>query len=444
MSLTLPPPIPNREHDASTSGRLPAMALFMWLLPQFAIPASIIYRPPAASLFLLLWALFALMQPQVLRLWRSDPGALRQWVVAFFIYCLASALYGYMHLDGIGKLTLHLTTGDVAYPRVVMERLLQVMLVLVAFEVVRHTRYSVRQLMRWWLQGMTAAVVLHALTYVITADPLLQRAGTFNEGNLAGMYYLLSIFVALEFRRAAPSRAANRYLLLALIGVVLSQSSASLVLLAMLLSIYYIITARTRGRLFLRSLVVFVVTPTLATGLVLTGLDFGIREKLFEEEVTPASFSRLDRLESISTALQLFENAPAFGQGLQTYGFLSNELLSGPLLTIYDESYRRIANNIYAELASEMGLVGLALFCGFVLSLIRLALQRTGAGRRHWLLGLAGVLLYWNAFPTYSVVFIWVFFGLILKSASPRTVAPPTPPGIPPPPSATLATTTTP
>lgn len=441
MSLT--PPQPIREHDASTSGRLPAMALFMWLLPQFAIPASTAYRPPAASLFLLLWAFFALMQPLVLRLWLRDPGALRQWVVVFFIYCLASALYGYMHLDGMGKLTLHLTTGGVAYPRVVLERLLQVMLVLVAFEVVRHTRHPVRQLMRWWLQGLTVAVVLHALTYVITADPLLQRAGTFNEGNLAGMYYLLSIFVALEYRRAAPSRAANRYLLLALIGVLLSQSSASLVLLAMLLSIYYVFVARTRSRLLLRSLIVFIVTPALAIGLVLAGLDFGIHEKLFEEEVTPASFSRIDRLESINAALQLFENAPIFGQGLQTYGFLSNELLSGPLLTIYDESYRRIANNIYAELASEMGLVGLVLFCGFLLSLIRLAWKRTGAGRRHWLLGLAGVLLYWNAFPTYTVVFIWVFFGLVLKSASPRAASSPPLPA-PPLPPATLATTTTP
>ncbi|MDH1701130.1 O-antigen ligase family protein [Comamonas terrigena] len=443
MSLTPPQPIPDCEHNASTSGHLPAMALFMWLLPQFAIPASAAYRPPAASLFLLLWAFFALMQPLVLRLWLRDPGALRQWVVVFFVYCLASALYGYMHLDGMGKLTLHLTTGGVAYSRVVLERLLQVMLVLVAFEVVRHTRHPIRQLMRWWLQGLTVAVVLHALTYVITADPLLQRAGTFNEGNLAGMYYLLSIFVALEYRRAAPSRAANCYLLLALIGVVLSQSSASLVLLAMLLSTYYVFSARTRSRLLLRSLTVFIAAPALAIGLVLAGLDFGIHEKLFEEEITPASFSRIDRLESINAALQLFENAPIFGQGLQTYGFLSNELLSGPLLTIYDESYRRIANNIYAELASEMGLVGLVLFCGFLLSLIRLAWKRTGAGRRHWLLGLTGVLLYWNAFPTYTVVFIWVFFGLVLKSASPRKASSPPlqGPALPP---ATLATTTPP
>lgn len=403
-----------------------AMALFMWLLPQFAIPAGAAYRPPAASLFLLLWALFAVMRPQHIRLRLADPGALRQWVLVFFAYCLLSSAYGYWNLDVMGKLTLHLTTGNAEYVRVVMDRLLQVMLVLVAFEVVRNSHHSLPQLMRWWLQGLSAAVILHALTYVISDDMLLQRAGTFNEGNLAGLYYLLSIFVALEYRRVAPSRAANRFLLMALLGVLLSRSTAGIVLLLMLLSVHYALSAPTRWKLFCRGLVVFVLVPSFAVGMVAAGMDFGIREKLFEEEVTANSFSRIDRLESISAAIDLFSEAPVFGQGLQTYGFLSNERLSGPLLATYDESYRRITNNIYAELAAELGLVGLVLFMGFIISLIRLAARRTGAGRAHWLLGLVGVLLYWNAFPTYSVVFIWVFFSLIVKSLQPR------PPAVPP------------
>lgn len=419
--------VPRRASSARSAGRLPAMALFMWLLPQFAIPAGATYRPPAASLFLLLWALFALMRPQGIRMRLADPGALRQWVLVFFAYCLLSAGYGYWNLDLQGKLTLHLTTGNADYVRVVLDRLLQLMLVLVAFEVVRNSRHALPQLMRWWLQGLTAAVLLHAMTYVITDDFLLQRAGTFNEGNLAGLYYLLSVFVALEYRRLAPSKGANRFLLVALAGVLLSRSSAGIVLLLMLLSVHYALTAPTRARLIGRSLVVFVVVPAFAVGMAVAGLDFGIREKLFEEEVTANSFSRIDRLESIGAAIDLFSEAPVLGQGLQTYGFLSNDRLSGPLLATYDESYRRITNNIYAEVAAELGLVGLVLFLGFIVSLMRLAARRTGPARAHWLLGLVGVLLYWNAFPTYSVVFIWVFFSLILKSVKPRSPALPTP-----------------
>jgi O-antigen ligase len=104
-----------------------------------------------------------------------------------------------------------------------------------------------------------------------------------------------------------------------------------------------------------------VLLPSIAAGIAVTGLDFGISEKLFEEEVTAQSFSRIDRLESISAAVNLFAEKPLFGQGLQTYGFLSNDRLSGPLLTTYDESYRCITNNIYAELAAELGLIGLML-----------------------------------------------------------------------------------
>lgn len=404
------------------------MALFMWLLPHFAIPTGAVYRPPAASLFLLLWACFTMMRPQIVRLRMNDPGASRRWVALFFLYCLISAAYGYWNLEGMGKLTLNLTTGNVEYINVIINRLLQLMLVLMAFEVVRHSRHSSRQLMRWWLQGLTGAVLLHTLTYAITSDTLLQRAGTFGEGNLGGLYYLLSIFVALEYRRVASSKSsANSFLALALLGVVLTRSTASIILVTMLFSIQYALSARTRRSLVVRILMLFALLSSLGAGIAVTGLNFGISEKLFEEEVTAQSFSRIDRLESISAAVDLFSEAPVLGQGLQTYGFLSNDRLTGPLKTFYDESFRRITNNIYAELAAELGLVGLVLFLGFIVSLIHLAARRTGAGRRHWLLGLTGVMLYWNAFPTYSVVFIWVFFGLILKSVQshiPATASP--------------------
>lgn len=412
------------EHDANLPSKLSFITLFMWLLPHFAAPTGAVYRPPAASLFLLFWASFAILRPTSLRLCMSNFRTPRRWGALFFLYCLISAAYGYWNLDVMGKLTLHLTIGDVEYVRVMTERLLQLMLVLVAFEVVQHSRYSLQQLMRWWLQGMVGAVVLHILAYVITDDTLLQRAGTFNEGNLAGLYYLLSIFVALEYRRMVYSNSyANSFLVLAVLGMVLSRSTVGIILLAILLCIQYILSARTRRSGVGRLLMVFVLLPSIAIGLTMIGADFGIREKLFEEDVTALSFSRIDRLESISVAMHLFSEAPIFGQGIQTYGFLSNYLLTGTLQAFYDESFRRITNNIYAELGAELGLVGLFLFFGFVVSMSQIAARHTGEGRLQWLLGLTAVLLYWNAFPTYSVVFIWVFFGLILKSAHSKKIA---------------------
>lgn len=358
-----------------------------------------------------------MMRPQHVRLNLSAPSASRGWLALFFLYCLISAAYGYWNLESIGKLTLDLTTGKVEYVQVMTDRLIQLILVMVAFEVVRHSRHSSHQIMRWWLQGLTGAVFLHILTYAITSDTLMQRAGIFNEGNLAGLYYLLSIFVALEYKRQAPlSSSSNLFLFAAILGVLLSRSTAALILATMLLSLQYTLSAASRRKMPARILLLVVLISSIAAGVTATGLDFGIREKLFEEDVTAQSLSRIDRLQSIDIAIDLFSENPLLGQGLQAYGFLSNELLSGPLLGAYDGSIRRIPNNIYAELAAELGLIGLGLYLGFIVSLIHFAVKRTGAGRRHWLLGLTGVLLYWNAFPSYSVIFIWVFFGLIMKS----------------------------
>lgn len=395
------------------------MACFMLALPHFAIPATgAAYRPPAASLFLVLWALFAfLIRPYSIRLRLTDRGVLRSLLIVFFLYCIASTIYGYWNLANQSKLTLRLPTENVQYLRICAERLLQVILVIVTFEVIRNSRYRTRQMMRWWLTGTTVAVALHALTYLITDDFLLQRAGTFNEGNLAGLYYLLSVFIALEYQRSAPGRRGRPYfLLIALCGALLSRSAAGIVLLALLVSAKFAFRPGRPTVRMARMLLVFLVVPTVAIAMASAGLDFGIKEKLFEEEVTSNSFSRIDRIESISAAFQLFAESPVFGQGLQTYGFLSNDLLEGPLLLYYDESYRRIPNNIYAELCAELGLIGLLLFCAFLASMIRLVFRGGRAGRANWLLGVTGVLLYWNAFPTYSVVFIWAYFGLMLRA----------------------------
>lgn len=155
------------------------------------------------------------MRPRIIRMRLADPGALLQWVFVFFGYGLLSTAYGYWNLDGMDKLTLNLTTGNSQYLRVAIDRLLQLLLGIVAFCVVRNSHHSKVQLMHWWLQGLTVTVLLHVLTYVITGETLLQRAGTFNEGNLAGLYYLLSLLVALEYRRMTSSKAANRFLVVA-------------------------------------------------------------------------------------------------------------------------------------------------------------------------------------------------------------------------------------
>jgi O-antigen ligase len=403
-------------HRATRAAPGPAMVWFLLALPHFAIPLWGPYRPPAASLYLLLWAGLTCLAPTTLRFRLRDDTGLRWKLLAFFFYGVLSAIFGYWELAQAHRLTLHLTTGDVGYLSVAGQRLFQLALAILAFETVRLSRIPVVELMRWWLIGMVIAVGLHVLAYLGSLDSLKQRAGIFTEGNLGGLYYLISVFVSREYGRRGHRRAGLVFACLAVAGIVMAASSAAILLLALTLGLVYVLSAGSAGARLRRTLFTVGTVVSIGAAMYGTGSDFGIAEKLFEEEVTSKSFSRIDRLASIETAIELFLQSPWLGNGLQTYGFLANDYLDGTLLKIYDDSFRRIPNNIYAELAAEMGIVGLLLFGGFMFALMhRIAISSADEGRN--LLGaVLAVLGYWLAFPTYSVVFVWAFFGLALAT----------------------------
>jgi hypothetical protein len=392
------------------------MAVFMWSLPHFVIPGGAVYRPPVASVVLLLWAVFAVLRPDILHLRISDSSVVRRWMMVFFGYCVLSTAYGYWNMSEQNRLTLYLTTDDVGYLGVASQRLFQLALVILAFETVRLSRIPAVELMRLWLMGTTFAIAVHLLTYIISSDSLTQRAGLFTEGNLGGLYYLISVFVAREYSRRGHRRVGLALAWLSAAGIVMASSSAAVLLLAFTLSAAYVLNADGAGARLRRAILTIGTVVSIGAVMYGTGSDFGITEKLFEEEVTSKSFSRIDRLASIETAIDLFYRSPWLGQGLQTYGFLANDYIDGPLLNVYDHSFRRIPNNIYAELAAETGSVGLLLFGGFMVAMVRcIAVSQADKGRN--LLGaIVAILGYWLAFPTYSVVFVWVFFGLAMAT----------------------------
>lgn len=398
---------------ADTQSCSAAMAGLLVVLPHFGLPVWGAYKLPPASLYLVAWvALTCLLRFSSIRMRIEKGESLRPTLVAFFVYCAFSAVYGYCLLSSANRTSLHLVVGDVSYLSVAGQRLLQLILAVLAFEVVRQGDCSPTQLLRWWLIGTSIAVALHVVVHVASPDDLTQRAGIFTEGNQGGLYYLLSVFIAFEYRRRERSTQAIAFVYVALVGVFLTRSSAAFLVLALALSAKHILSADSVTRGAVRGLVALGVVAAVASLMLSTGVDFGLIEKLFEEDVTSTTFSRIDRLASIDTAFSLFLESPWIGHGLQTYGFLANNYLDGPLLAVYDESFRRIPNNIYAELAAELGLVGLILFGAFAISLLRRIGESRSDRARNLLAGTLGVLLYWLAFPTYSVLFVWVFFAI--------------------------------
>ncbi len=415
--IPVPPPtkkVTNRENWRLLDVTKSAMALFFFALPHFSIPAGQIYRLPIASIIGVFLVAIIFITPTKKQS-RQDQADIRWLLICFILYSVFSVLLGYQVVAAEDKDVLHLTSEDLFYIPVAITRLLQLLLILFVIEAIKKSQLAVDDLMRWWLNGSNCAVALHLLTYFITDDELQQRAGPFTEGNLGGLYYILSTFIALEYRRTGNAKLAQTYMVVSLAGVMMTQSTAAIIIVTIALTMRHCILAEsywTRfGRLVFALGLALILIPVIHR----LGLDLGIGEKLFGESINAFSFSRIDRLESINVAMQLFMQSPILGSGLQTYGFLCNELISGPLQEVYDYSHRRIPNNVYFEIAAELGLVGLGFFMAILFKLLRKSMRISNNEKTNLFLGFVSILLYWNAYPTYSVLFVWVFFGLILE-----------------------------
>jgi O-antigen ligase len=394
-----------------------------WLLPHFIVPGGAPYLVPLASVAVLGAVLYRLVTLRV-HVGASAPPKFRRILVCWYLWLAYSALYGQVTLQQSGADILRLTEGAVDYWQVALQRLLQVALAIAAYATIRTAKAESRQLMRWWLQGTWVAVGLHAVVYATSSEYLALRAGTFVEGNHGGLYYLLSLFVALEYRRCNPTRWSLATVALCLLGVLFTQSSTALLVLVVALAGRQLAGSKDIRQALKRLGVLISFTAVVVSLIVVAGADFGTAEKLLEEDVTAASFSRIDRLLSVETALDLFTSSPIFGHGLQSYGFLANDYLSGPLAQIYDWSFRRIPNNIYAELLAETGAVGTVLLLFFVAGLVRRTRARGRDPAANLFGGMVAVLVYWLAFPTYSLVFVWVYFALVHRGAALRAVLP--------------------
>jgi O-antigen ligase len=74
-----------------------------------------------------------------------------------------------------------------------------------------------------------------------------------------------------------------------------------------------------------------------------------------------------------------------------------------------------IANNVYVELLAELGITGFLLFGAFLVHVYRHVRAPEMLPLR---LGFWTILLVWNAFPSYSIMFLWAFWGVILGTSA--------------------------
>lgn len=217
------------------------------------------------------------------------------------------------------------------------------------------------------------------------------RSGVFEEGNFAGLYYLLSIGLALHVRRYGLA-------ILAFCGLLLSLSTAAYVA---LLAVWGIYVLMRKGRIV-----------AIPYAVVIMFLFFGVY--LFfaaTGKFELSNSSAAARLNEVMTAFTMFRDFPWFGVSLGQYGFqyyfYEWDAAAGNL-AITD---RHITNNIYAEILVETGIVGSIAFIWFIRNWLTALYAARSEVMIIFCTALA-MLVGWMAYPTFNIGFIWAYIGL--------------------------------
>jgi O-antigen ligase len=368
---------------------------------------------------------------------RSAKGA-AIWMMALVAWALAVLLL-HQWLPPAGLSTSGFTTRFGPFGDGVA-KILYLLLSLFGFLLIAELTYRDEQsVIRWWLIGaITAALYSWYLVFasVVGLDPFLLpgidvpqvfrfgnwaviRSGTFEEGNFLGLYLLTSTVIALYARRRLTA------LFLGL-SVLASFSTVNFAALALLSAV---LVWRGSSQTSLSRKLLSIAAGTLfLVGLGSLLVATGYIETVLSAKLVGTSFiSRLERLGFVVSGLDMFADHPITGVGISQYGYYYNKyefLRSGFFSTL-----KLIANNVYVELLAELGIVGFLLFGAFLLRIYR---RTSGPDMLPLRLGFLAVLLVWNAFPSFLIMFLWGFWGIILGVADRRAeaLAPVTAPGL--------------
>jgi hypothetical protein len=232
------------------------------------------------------------------------------------------------------------------------------------------------------------------------------RCGTFKEGNFMGLFLLVAAIFSFYTHRTKTA-----YFFLT--TILTTMSSMAMICGTIFLFLFYFnkfFTKRNLYKLFISAIVV-----TILFSVLLQNKDFNylVTSKLFGNTsriTNTAEFSKADRINSIITAFKIGINNPVFGVGLSNYALHQKEYNVDA--RFFNENLKSIPNNIYLEIFCEIGLTGLLLFVYFLYLMYNLTAYDPSKIIKY---GFLSTLVYFIAFPTFTILFIWVFWGLIVS-----------------------------
>lgn len=237
------------------------------------------------------------------------------------------------------------------------------------------------------------------------------RCSTFKEGNYFGLYLILSAAIAFYLQKKKEAW-------FLLFSVIITLSTISIVSAFVFLTFYF------RREFFKMRFLLKTVPIVVLSIFIFTKTDFYklyIYGKIFDstKTLTAGNFSKVDRIITGQVAIDSGLDNPFLGVGPANYGLHYDYYNHYKKIVINRNDYfdqlarrkniRSIPNNVYLEVLSEYGVIAFVLFIVFFVSiLIKSYYLKEDALTG----GMLALMLSLNAFPSFIMLFIWVFISI--------------------------------
>lgn len=240
------------------------------------------------------------------------------------------------------------------------------------------------------------------------------RVGTFREGNFFGLYLILSSAIAFHLKK-------NQIAWFLMITILSTFSTISIISATLFLLFYF-------KKFLLR--VSNIKTFLMLLPIILVGIFFFFRSEFYTKYIeqklftplntlTSSNFSKVDRYLTGSIAFKAGMDNPVVGVGPYNYGlhydYYNNiDDIVDKQSEFSREFFKRkrkraIPNNVYLEVWAEYGVLGFSLFIAFLINTLYISIKSKNLIITA---GLLAMYLSLNAFPSFIMLFIWVYLGI--------------------------------
>lgn len=269
--------------------------------------------------------------------------------------------------------------------------------------------YCVVQLILWavdvdWLEYVNGHLQVGQL-YGVS----LPRNGPFLEGNYFGFFVVVSLFLVARSRDLVG---------VGLCVLMLCYSQSTTAFVALLVGVIFMIllqpTWRSIVALAVGSLVavaLFFIVPTANRFVVAQLTKLGLIENALGDAY---GYSLRTRTVNTETAISIAKEFPFFGVGQGRYGLYYWDYLdrTGLPSNFGERATRPIANNVYAQIASETGIIALGAFLALLIVIVVIA-RKDGQFATGSAVAAAVCLV---AFPAWTNLMPWVLLALVVRT----------------------------